>query len=150
MTGEEFKTWRKANALNQTAAGEIVGYSRITVIRWEKGEAAIPEVVVAKTKVPMTPTSEPQAASAPSLNQIMYDQALADIADLKGERTELRKRIAELEVEVQALKAKLADGSKGRLSVVRHLPSGTTGFDPISGERIHMAFAPRPKGGKPK
>lgn len=43
MTKDELRAWREARGLTQAQLGEALGYSRQSVIAWEKGRAAIPD-----------------------------------------------------------------------------------------------------------
>ncbi|HJQ58206.1 MAG TPA: hypothetical protein VJ890_14965 [Vineibacter sp.] len=45
MKAKDLVDWRERHALNQTAAGEILGKDRKTLYRYESGEAEIPPAV---------------------------------------------------------------------------------------------------------
>ena len=46
MTGIQFREWRRKLGLSQEAAARVLGISRATVVRWERGDWPIPPMAV--------------------------------------------------------------------------------------------------------
>lgn len=66
MTPETFRIWRRAvGARSQKAAGEMLGYSRPVVARWESGTQPIP-LAVALACSAIAAGLGPWAAQAPA------------------------------------------------------------------------------------
>jgi transcriptional regulator with XRE-family HTH domain len=45
MTPADLKAWRKRHKLSQSQAGELLGYGKTSLYRWECGDLPIPTVV---------------------------------------------------------------------------------------------------------